>query len=136
MLKLPPAFADLAPFTHPWVELETMESRYRARQDTPFGTLQEFYAVVAPRLPAIMQHLDVFGGGPLPLAEARLYRMVLGLIEVAQAVEFFGTSCLPGAPYPHHVTVSSGDVERPGNRHLACPDLVEHLDDLWRSRPG
>lgn len=103
--SLPPGFADLEPFIHPWVELETMASRYRARQDIPFDTLKRFYAVAAPRLCAIMAHLDGFAGEPLPSAETRLYRIAMGLIEAAQAVEFFGASRLPGAPYPHQVTV-------------------------------
>lgn len=103
--SLPPAFVDLEPFAHPWVGLDSIESRYLVRQDMPFDALRQFYDVAAPRLAAIMAHLDAFGSDPLPSAEARLYRVALGLIEAAQAVEFFGIARLPGAPYPHHVAV-------------------------------
>lgn len=103
--NLPPAFADLEPFAHPWIGLATMESRYRTRQDMPFDALQQFYDAAAPRLADIMAHLDGYGAERLPAAEALLYRVALGLVEAAQAVEFFGQSRLPGAPYPHDVVV-------------------------------
>lgn len=103
--SLPAAFADLESFADPWVGLDNMESRYLARQDMPFDALKQFYDAAAPRLADIMAHLDAFGAAPLPSADARLYRMALGLIEAAQAVEFFGTARLPGAPWPHHVAV-------------------------------
>lgn len=103
--SLPPAFADLEPFAHLWIGLETMESRYRARQDMPFDALKQFYDVAAPRLADIMAHLDSFGAQTLPSAQARLYRVALGLVEAAQAVEFFGAARLPGAPCPHEVRV-------------------------------
>lgn len=103
--SLPPGFADLEPFAHLWIGLETMESRYQARQDMPFDALKQFYDATAPRLVDIMAHLDAFGSDILPSAEARLYRVALGLVEAAQAVEFFATARLPGAPYPHDVAV-------------------------------
>lgn len=102
---LPRAFADLEPFADPWAGLDTMERRYLARQDTPFETLKQFYAAAAPRLAEIMAYLDTFAVEPLPMAETRLFHLALGLIEAAQAVEFFGTARLPGAPWPHIVTV-------------------------------
>ncbi|HAF42877.1 MAG TPA: hypothetical protein DCG90_14125 [Sphingobium sp.] len=103
--SLPPGFADLEPFAPLWIGLETMESRYRARQDMPFDALKQFYDVAVPRLADIMAHLDAFGSDTLPSAEARLYRLALGLVEAAQAVEFFGAARLPGAPYPHDIAV-------------------------------
>jgi hypothetical protein len=103
--SLPPDFADLEPFAHLWIGLDKMESRYLARQDMPFDALKQFYDAAAPRLTDIMAYLDTFGTQALPLAEARLYRVALGLVEAAQAVEFFGAARLPGAPFPHHVAV-------------------------------
>lgn len=102
---LPKGFADLEPFTQPWVELDNMERRYQARQDMSFAELQQFYDAASPRLAEILVHLDAFGGDPLPPAEGRLYRVALGLVEAAQANEFFGSSRLPRAPYPHYVAV-------------------------------
>lgn len=103
--SLPPAFADLEPFAHLWIGLDRMESRYLARQDMPFDVLRQFYDAGGPRLAAIMAHLEAFGDEPLPSAEARLFRLALGLVEASLAVEFFGAARLPGAPYPHHVAV-------------------------------
>lgn len=102
---LPPAFADLEPFVLPWIKIDTMEGRYLARQDMPFETLKSFYAAIAPRLAEIMTHLDRFAAESLPVAETNLFRLALGLIEAAQAVEFFGTARLPRAPCPHLVAV-------------------------------
>src|SRR3546814_15500968 len=80
-----------------------MAARYRARQDMPFAALKHFYDVTTPRLADIMAYLDGFGfgGNALPPAEARLFRLALGLVEAAQAIEFFSAARLPGAPYPH-----------------------------------
>lgn len=101
----PAPFANLEPFARPWIDLPDMEARYGARQDIDLANLQALYAAIAPRLRAIMAHLDGFGNAALPPEEARLYRLAMGLIEAAQAVEFFGSARLPDAPYPHHVTV-------------------------------
>ena len=45
---------------------------------------------------------DSFPPGDLPPPEARLYRTMLGLSEVMQAVEIFGQPRVPYAPSPHH----------------------------------
>jgi hypothetical protein len=108
---LPIGFDDLEPFAQPWVSFEDMQARYRHRQDIAFEDLQTFYSTVAPRLGEILAHLDTFGAGPLPPAEERLFRLVLGLVEAAEAVEFFGRSRLPRAPYPHVVPVGRVGVD-------------------------
>lgn len=112
-IALPPAFADLEPFALPWVTLDGMEGRYLARQDMPFDALDRFYQAAGPRLDTIMVYLDSFGTEPLPAPEARLFRLMLGLTEAAHAVELFGASRVPGAPYPHHVAVG-GEASRSG----------------------
>src|SRR3546814_13958032 len=99
--SFPAAFADLEPFAEPWIGLDTMATRYRARQDMPFAALKHFYDVTTPRLADIMAYLDGFGGDALPPAEERLFRLALGLVEAAQAVDFFSAARLPGAPDPH-----------------------------------
>src|SRR3546814_19633581 len=102
-----------------------MAARYRARQDMPFAALKHFYDVTTPRLADIMAYLDGFGfgGNALPPAEARLFRLALGLVEAAQAIEFFSAARLPGAPYPHDVVVEIG---RASCRETVC-QFVENL---------
>src|SRR3546814_15535964 len=95
----------LFPYTTLFRSRDTMAARYRARQDMPFAALKHFYDVTTPRLADIMAYLDGFGGDALPPAEARLFRLALGLVEAAQAVEFFSAARLPGAPYPPDVVV-------------------------------
>lgn len=101
---LPADFEDLAPFLD-WSALETQDARYLKRQQSPFDALVAFHAAMAPRLEQVFAALDEFAYGPLPPPQARLFRMALGLIEAAQAVEIFGQSAVPFATVPHSVTV-------------------------------
>src|SRR3546814_16265225 len=118
----PAAFADLEPFAEPWIGLDTMAARYRARQDMPFAALKHFYDVTTPRLADIMAYLDGFGfgGTALPPAESRLFRLALGLVEAAHALVSFSAARLPGAPYPPDVVVG-GRARRGSVRHGGGP---------------
>src|SRR3546814_10875566 len=90
----------------------------------PCAALTHFYGVTRPRLADIMAYLDGFGfgGNALPPAEARLFRLALGLVEAAQAIEFFSAARLPGAPYPHDVVV--------GGRAGLSDRSEEHTSEL------
>ncbi|NJO34871.1 MAG: hypothetical protein HC869_18900 [Rhodospirillales bacterium] len=59
------------------------------RQDLSLAELVAFHAVLAPRLEEVFAYLDRFDQDALPEPEALLLRVVLGLTEVAQAVEIF-----------------------------------------------
>lgn len=97
--SLPPGFEDLEPFIPEWGALETQHERYQRRQELPMERIQAYYDVVAPRLPAIFDHLDSFTyGEPLPPSEALLLRLVMGMSEVAQAVELYGQPTFPHLP--------------------------------------
>lgn len=102
---LPAQFAALEPFAEIWGGLETQAERYLARQNARFEELEDFHAAAANRLDEIFAYLDSFPPGDLPPAEARLFRTVLGLSEVMQAVEVFGQPRMKNAPYPHHLEV-------------------------------
>ena len=103
---LPKGFEDLAPFVAEWGSLTTQDERYVRRQSLPMERLQAYYDVVQPRLEAIFTHLDSFPYGPaLPEPEALLFRLVLGMSEVAQAVEVYGQPTVPHAPPNHSVTI-------------------------------
>ena len=64
-------------------------------------TLTEFHAAAAHRLDEIFDYLDSFPEGDLPEPETRLFRTVLGLAEVMQAVEIYGQPRVKYAPFPH-----------------------------------
>ncbi|RYE00546.1 MAG: hypothetical protein EOP61_13665 [Sphingomonadales bacterium] len=103
---LPKGFEDLAPFIAEWGGLETQDERYIKRQGLPMERLQAYYDAVQPRLGAIFDHLDSFPYGPgLPEPEALLFRLVLAMSEVAQAVEVYGQPTVPHAPPNHSVTI-------------------------------
>jgi hypothetical protein len=100
---LPEQFSFLEPFATVWGDLHTQHERYLKRQELSYGELAAFHGVLAPRLEEVFSHLDRFDPAALPEAEARLFRTVLGLTEASQAVEVFGQSRVPYAPYPHDV---------------------------------
>jgi hypothetical protein len=110
--SLPRGFEDLAPFVAEWGHLESQDARYVQRQALPMARLQAYYDAVQPRLEAIFDHLDSFPYGPeLPASEALLFRLVLAMSEVAQAVEVYGQPTVPHAPPNHSVTIQP--VARP-----------------------
>ncbi len=100
---LPARFAFLEPFAAKWGDLEATSARYLQRQNSTMAELKAFHQAAAYRLDEILDYLDSFPPGPLPPPEARLYRTVMGLAEVMQAVEIFGEPRVKSAPFPHHV---------------------------------
>jgi hypothetical protein len=102
-IALPPQFTFLEPFAAVWGELHTQDARYLKRQELSYGELEAFHAAAAPRLEEVFSYLDGFDMKALPEAEARLFRTILGLTEVSQAVEIFGQPRVPYAPFPHSV---------------------------------
>jgi hypothetical protein len=105
-IQLPASFCDLSPFLAEWGSLETQDERYRQRQVLRMDRLNAYYEAVSPRLKAIFDHLDAFPyGPPLPPPEALLFRLVMAMSEVAQAVEVFGQPTVPHAPENHSVGI-------------------------------
>jgi hypothetical protein len=97
-VALPPAFEALAPFVDTWGRCQTQEERFHLRVNSAMTELEAFYGIVMPRRDAIFELLDRHPLGSLPEPEALLYRIVLGLTEVAPAVEIFGQPNVPHAP--------------------------------------
>jgi hypothetical protein len=88
---LPQQFRDLGEFLGDWGELTTQDERYLRRQSLPMPRLLAFHQAAAPRLPAILDHLDSHPFGiPLPRGEELLRRLALAMAEAAQAVEVYG----------------------------------------------
>jgi hypothetical protein len=102
---LPKQFAFLEPFAVVWGDLRDQSERYLMRQQCSQDQLAAFHAALAPRLEEVFSFLDGFDPQALPEPVARLYRTVLGLTEVSQAVEIFGQPGVPHTPYPHRVTM-------------------------------
>jgi hypothetical protein len=96
---LPGGFEDLEPFVGEWGGLGTQNERHARRGALPMTRLAAYYDTVAPRLKAIFDHLDGFAfDAPLPEREAVLWRLVLGMTEVAQAIEALGQPEVAHAP--------------------------------------
>ena len=103
IVKLPDGFSALQPFAEQWGKLNTASERYLLRQSLTMDELRAFHRAASNRLDEIFDYLDGFPEGDLPDAEACLYRTVMGLSEVMQAVEIFGSPRVKNAPYPHHI---------------------------------
>ncbi len=108
---LPVGFESLIPFLVEWENLETEDQRYQLREQKSMVQLQEFYDAVAPVLESIFHHLDQFPYDQLPAPEERLFRLALGLAEVAQAIEVIGEPTVPTLPAGYLI-----QVVRPKNR--------------------
>jgi hypothetical protein len=104
-LELPKGFESLTPYAAGWGLLETQRDRYLRRQQSPMSELRALYDAVAPRLDEIFTHLEQYPMDALPPPEAALYRIALGMPEVAMAVEVFNQPGVPFAPMPHVVDV-------------------------------
>lgn len=103
---LPPDFDDLSPFIGEWGDIDTQDERYLRRQSLPMERLAAYYEAMKPRLPAVFQHLEAFPfGQPLPAPQALLFRVVMAMAEVAQAIEVFDQPRVPHAPLGHSVPV-------------------------------
>jgi hypothetical protein len=113
--SLPEQFRDLERFADRWGELETPGQRYLLRQSQSIEELRAFHSAAAHRLDEIFNYLDSFPPGDLPPSEARLFRTVLGLAEVMQAVEVYGEPRIRFAPFPHHLETVWVDLA-PGSR--------------------
>lgn len=98
---LPDGFESLLQFSQNWGNIQTQKDRYLKRQSSTIEELREFHSTASPLLGKVFDYLDSFEYGDLPPKEARLFRIMLGLIEAAQAVEIFGTPSVPYTPYPH-----------------------------------
>jgi len=102
---LPRGFNALQPYAATWGALETPENCDLFRQHFMMEELKDSYDIAAPRLDAVFDHRDKFPMNDLPAQEALLYRTVLGLTEVAMAIEGFGQPRVPCAPYSHKIAI-------------------------------
>jgi hypothetical protein len=85
---LPEPFEDLAPFVD-WA-LETERARTEKKVGASMDEIRVFHGAVLPRLDAMIEHLEGFSDGDMPVPEHRLYLMALSLVEVASLVEHYG----------------------------------------------
>lgn len=105
-MKLPARFADLQPFAETWGRVNDTAERYLLRQNSTMDDMRAFHAAAAHRLDEIFVYLDSFPEGDLPPAEDLLFRTILGLGEVMQAVEVLGEPRIKNAPYPYHLEMT------------------------------
>ncbi|BAI98770.1 hypothetical protein Sj15T_38380 [Sphingobium sp. TA15] len=104
---LPRGFEDLEPFVEQWA-LEDFQARNEHRFAAGMAQVQAFYDAVAPRAPAILDHLD-----PLPLDalspdEKRLYQLLMAVAHCALSVEFHGQLAPPNSTYNPAVRIVKG----------------------------
>jgi hypothetical protein len=93
MSALPPAFADLEPFTQ-WA-LPTEHERFAKRLASPMDELQEFYDAALPRLDDAVEFLDQFDLSALPEDASHLIWMYYSLMTVSFPVEVWRQPRVP-----------------------------------------
>ena len=92
MTYLPDVFAELEPLAAQGWCLATEQERQAKRHASSQAELQAFYEAFAPRLEAVVAHLDAAPGSPRDFAERdqHLMWLLLSMAEVSFAVEKFG----------------------------------------------
>ena len=109
--KLPSQFGDLEDIVEGW-SLPTEFARHRRRLASSSQELIEVYNRIAPRLGAILDHVDQFPLDGMPEDSCRLFYLAMSLAEIAPHVELYGGSV--GVPYSFEETrLVGGHVHDP-----------------------
>lgn len=104
---LPAGFAALEPFAATWGADSTNE-RMHARATSSMAEIRAFYETALQHAEAAMAHCEQFPLDTMPDDAARLYRIVLGLVQAAVAVELHGQPRAPGTPWPNSIRIERG----------------------------
>ncbi len=86
---LPKKFEDLEYLVSEWA-LATQNERQARRGRSNKGELQALYDALAPKLDAILEHVDTFPLGEMPPDTERLFFLALMLAEISPHVELYG----------------------------------------------
>jgi hypothetical protein len=91
--RLPPAFADLEPWSD-WA-LPTERERYAKRLASPFDELQAFYDAAFPRLEDAAAYLEQLPLDDLPDDATQLLQLTYSLINISFPVEAWRQARVP-----------------------------------------
>jgi hypothetical protein len=108
-MGLPEPFADLDPLAARWALPDTQQ-RHRLRASSGMDELRALYDAVAPRLEAMLAHLDAYSLGALPGPERRLLDLCLALADVSLAVEKYRAPFLPDTPWSTRFEVDTSEL--------------------------
>jgi hypothetical protein len=104
---LPAGFDDLEHFVVDWAGSTTQE-RWDQRSSASMTEIRGFYDAVLERAPAILAYLDPFDIEHLPPDAARLFCLLLSLVNCSVAIELHKAPRAPFSPYPHGVRILKG----------------------------
>ncbi|MBF6567577.1 MAG: hypothetical protein IVW54_01725 [Candidatus Binataceae bacterium] len=85
--QLPSEFVDLESFL-PWA-LPASVARNKKRLASSMEEIKSFYDAILPRADRILAYLDQYSVKEMPQDAAQLFRLMLALAEVSNAVELF-----------------------------------------------
>ena len=105
--RLPAGFEPLEPFAATWGAVSTYE-RMETRVTSSMAEIHAFYDVAIDHAADAMAHCDSFPLDAMPEDTQRLFRIMLGLVQAAMAVEIHGQPRAPGTPWPHSIKVDRG----------------------------
>lgn len=107
--RLPPEFAELAPFVDHWACASTNE-RVAARSVLTQAEIRAFYDAMVPRLNEAIDYIDSVGLHTLTPEAETLAQLVLGLGQASISIEIHGAPIKPGTVFPHGIQVARGPV--------------------------
>lgn len=87
MTDLPPGFEDLTPLVEGGWVLPTETLRYARRRASNPEELKAVYDLLAPRMEAVLAHVNGYSLDALPAPEEALFQLALMMAEVSIAVE-------------------------------------------------
>lgn len=104
--KLPEKFSDLEMFVEKWAK-ETELERATIRRNSSMAEIKMFYDAILPVTYEALMYLDQFKLNSLPSKENNLFLLCLALVEVGNAVDYYGQPCVKGgagvAGYDHTI---------------------------------
>lgn len=88
---LPAGFEDLAGYAPAWA-LPTERERMLARIGADMAAVRDFYQALAPRIAAMLEHLEPYPPRleALPVPEQRLTLLALSFMECSRIFEMWG----------------------------------------------
>ncbi|MGC4251012.1 MAG: hypothetical protein QM605_05935 [Sphingobium sp.] len=107
MGSLPPGFEEFEEFVDYW-DVPTSHERWMRRCAAPYDEIVRFYEAMSARMEEATVHVEQYPLNEMPDDTARLFRLLLALMQAAIAVELHQQPRVPHSPWPHSLRIDTG----------------------------